>query len=90
MLAGAFARGDLTAPQLVSAREDVLATTDATIEDRFGAALDDSAKWTGSARHSVQEAALATMAAGASAVGYAPRPSDVSGCRFVGAGWTAA
>jgi hypothetical protein len=87
-LAGAFARGDLTAPQLVGARENVLATMDATIGNRFGGAVKDSAKWPGVARRSVQEAARAALAAGPSVRAYAPRPSTVPGCRFLGAGHT--
>ncbi|MFI5213755.1 MAG: serine/threonine-protein kinase [Gemmatimonadales bacterium] len=87
-LAGAFARGDLTAPQLASARADLLATTDATIDDRFGAQVDDSAKWPGAARRSVLEAERAMAAAGASVAGYTPRPSDVQGCRLVAQGDT--
>jgi len=78
-----FARGDLTAPQLVSAREDVLATTESDIEDRYGAEVDDSSRWSASWRRSVEEAARAIESAGASVVSFAPRPSDVAGCRLV-------
>ena len=86
VIAIAFARGDLTGPQLVAAREDVLATAESEIEDRFGAAVDDSTRWPGSARRSVGEAARAILAAGASVAVFAPRPSDVPGCRLVSVG----
>ncbi|MFI5280845.1 MAG: serine/threonine-protein kinase [Gemmatimonadales bacterium] len=86
MLADAFARGDLTGSQLVGAREDVLATAEAEIEDRFSAALEDSARWPASARRSVGAAAHAILAAGARVATFAPRPSEVPGCRLVSVG----
>jgi predicted Ser/Thr protein kinase len=86
VLAGAFARGDLTGPQLVTAREDILGTAESEIEDRFGTAVDDSARWPGSARVSVREAARAIESAGASVAAFALGPSDVPGCRLVSIG----
>jgi RNA polymerase subunit RPABC4/transcription elongation factor Spt4 len=86
VLAGAFARGNLTGPQFASAREEILGTAEADIEDRFGAEVDDSARWPGSARAAVREAARAIESAGAMVAVFEPGPSDVPGCRLVSVG----
>ncbi len=88
MVAAAFASGDLTGPQFVGARQDVLNAAETEIEDRFGTALGDSSRWPGAARRWVEEASRAIESAGASIASYTPRPSDVAGCRLVSVGET--
>jgi hypothetical protein len=87
-LSDGFISGDLSAPQFADARGELLASVDARIDEGWGDAVDDSAKWPEAARSLVREAAGRLDTAGLGVASYRLRLSDVPGCPLTDRGDT--